>query len=139
MKRSQIKENERGAKGKRARTFGGLHDKFVNSQALSTSGGDSGAGAFSEAQSSHLDLGQVHKSHVIRDGADNNNSAGLVVAKVSDELAKRDGRSHGPGCDESPEDGLAEGRVRSPREELEKLHKRTMLVVNVPLTFTRRC
>ena len=38
-----------------------------------------------------------------------------------DQLAQRDGRSHSPGSDKSPEDGLAEAGVGPPGQELEEL------------------
>jgi len=117
-----LKETKRRRERAR-RTCGRLHDQFVNSEASTASLGDSGAGSLREAQRCNLELGDVQNSHIIRHGADDNHSAVLLLAQVLDDLAQRDGRSHRSGGDKSSQDGFAEAGSRSPREELEELHK----------------
>ena len=90
------------------RTCGSFQDQFVDGHADTTGLCDSGASSFSEAESCNLELREFQNSHVICDSSDNDNSSAGLASEVSNHLGERDGWSHGSGCNQSSQDGLAE-------------------------------
>lgn len=102
-----------------ARTSGGLHDKFVKSEAFAAGLGDSGTGSFGEAHSGDVQLGAVEDSFVISDGSDTNGDSTSVSSEMLLHLGDGQWWAVGSGSEESPEDGCGELGAGSASEETE--------------------
>ena len=110
-------------------TLGRLHEELVNGEALATGGGDPGAGSLGEAESGHLDSGQLNESLVISDGADDNDGSVLLLAEMLEDLGQGERRAVRPRGNKSSQHGLAESGVGSPGHELEKFDEEVVIQI----------
>lgn len=102
---------------------GGTQSQLVEGQGLATGGDDAAAGGSGESQSGDGHLGDLEKTVVIRDGADNDDGLVLLVADLALDAGQGNGGSVDPGHKEAAEDDLVEGRVGSAGQEPVKLHQ----------------
>lgn len=112
-----------------AGTGGVLESEGVKFSARATSGNDAGAGSLGETEGDNVHFLELKLTFVIGDGTNNNSGAVRLLAKVLDELGKRDRGTGGPGGQESAQNSLAETGVGAARKEAEELDKE--LVVEV--------
>lgn len=119
------------AEENRVAALRGAESELVESQALAAGGLDSLAGRAGEAESSDAELGQVQKTVVIGDGANDDACLGslrasgdttTVLGQVH-EARNRDRRTVDLGHEQSAEHSLVEARVRAAGKEAIELHK----------------
>ena len=72
--------HRRASQKESVRAGGGLHDKFVDSEAGAAGFDDAGASSLGEAERGHLELGQIQNAHVIRHSANNHSGARAVFS-----------------------------------------------------------
>ena len=87
---------------------GGTQSQLVESQGLATSSDDAAAGGSGESQSGDGHLGDLEKTVVIRDGADNDDGLALLVADLALDAGQGNGRS--VDLDERPRQHIYHGR-----------------------------
>jgi len=108
-----------GSQEQRVGTSGGLHDKFVKSEAFAAGLGDSGAGSFGEAESGDGHFGAFNDSLVVGHGGDGDGDSVSLSAEVLLDLGDGQRGTVSPGSDQSPEDGGSELGAGSAGKEAE--------------------
>lgn len=101
--------------------------ELVESEALSSSGLDTGTGSAGESEGGNGELGHLEETDVVGDGGDDDDGVGGSVSRVTlVDLAGDSGEGEGRAVDarhiESAEDGLVELGVCSAGEEAVQLH-----------------
>jgi hypothetical protein len=93
-------------------TGGLLLAELVESESLTTGGGDTSASRGGEAQSSDGDLGDGQNAVVIRDSADDDDRLLLIaVLEVGNDARQRHGRAVDTAHEQAAQDDLVEGRL----------------------------
>jgi hypothetical protein len=97
---------------------GSTESQLIQSQDLSSSSQNARTSGGSESKSGNADLGDGQEAVIIGDGANNHNSALVILAiLVRNDSRDRDGGSVDARHKESAEDDLVEGRLGSACEE----------------------
>jgi hypothetical protein len=110
-------------------TSGALKSKLVEGQDAAAGLNDASAGSLGDAESGNVQLGDLQKSGVVGDGAnDNGDVLSILSLEVLGDLAKRDGGSVDTGHTESLEDNLVEVGLSSAGQELVQLQYNFQLV-----------
>jgi len=100
---------------------GGPLGKLVEGQALTTSLDDPGTGGSGESKSGNRELGDSEHPVVVSDGADKDNSLGLVALGLGSDPAEGHRGPVDPRHEEPAEDGLVESGVGPTSQEPVKL------------------
>jgi hypothetical protein len=103
-------------------TSGTLKGELVEGQNATTGLDDASTGSLGNAESAHVDLGDLQETGVVSDGANNDgNILGVLTLQVLADLGERDGGSVDAGHAESLEHDLVELRLSSAGQELVQL------------------
>ena len=102
---------------------GSTESQLIQGQDLSSSSENAGTSSGGDTESSNAELGDGQEPVVIGDGANNNNSALILLAKVRDNSGHGDGGSVDARHKESAEDDLVEGGFGSAGQESVQLHE----------------
>lgn len=102
---------------------GSTESQLIQSQDLPSSSENASTSSGGNSESSNAELGDDQEAVVIGDGANNDNSALVLLAKVRNNSGNGDGGSVDAGHEKSAEDDLIEGGLGSAGQESVQLHK----------------
>lgn len=100
---------------------GGTESKLVQGDGLTTSSDNAGTGGGSEAEGGNGGLGEGQETVVIGDGADDDDGALLLLAKVGNNAGEGNGRAVDLGHEKSSENNLVESGIGSASQEAVQL------------------
>lgn len=90
---------------------GGTQSELIQGEGLTTGSQNASAGSGGEAQSSDAQLGDLEKTVVISDGANNNDGLALLALGLADDARDRYRGTVDARHKEAAEDDLVEGRL----------------------------
>ena len=102
-------------------TGGGGEGELIEGHALTSGLDDAGAGSLSEAQSAHLEGGDLSETDIVGDGADDDGDLSLLTLHVSGEGSESHGRTVGSAHVQTAENNLGELSTSAASDEAVEL------------------